>query len=317
MADLPEFRIEEKCRPFLNTGLDFAGPFHVKLGRGQKRKKCWILVLTCLTIRAIHLEICHGQDTSCFLNALSRFCDVRGVPEKIVSDNQTALVRADKELQEWYNNIDFAKLEDSTKFGYKDSKGITWMFNPPYAPHYGGVFETIVKAMKRSLNFTLNHCDANEDKFRTAVSSVMSILNMRPISPYGQSNDDVILTPNHFLIGQVSGMIFPANSDTNLTHRERYKFVVSLVDQFWARFLKEMLAKLQPRQKWSLQQPDLTVDTTVLEIDPNLPRGQWRLLRVAEILPSEDGLIRKVIVVNSAQRFYERAINKLIPIVLN
>ena len=319
MSNLPSFRIEERCQPFLSTGLDFAGPFHVKMGRGIRRKKVWILVLTCLTIRAVHLEICYGQDTSCFLNALSRFCDIRGVPEKIVSDNQTAFVRADKDLQEWFQNIDFDYLAESTGHGYKGSKGIQWIFNPPLAPHFGGVFEVIVKCMKRGLTATLSNSDATEEEFRTAVSSVMSILNMRPITKQGQENDDVVLTPNHFLIGQLSGVVFPPRSDESKAFnlRDRYIFVVNLVDQFWRRFLKEMLQKLQPRRKWSLQQPNLTVDTIVIEIDPNLPRGQWRLLRVSEVLPSPDGLIRKVIVVNSNGKQYERAINRLIPVVLN
>jgi hypothetical protein len=289
------------------------------MGRGIRRKKVWILVLTCLTIRAVHLEICYGQDTSCFLNALSRFCDIRGVPEKIVSDNQTAFVRADKDLQEWFQNIDFDYLAESTGHGYKGSKGIQWIFNPPLAPHFGGVFEVIVKCMKRGLTATLSNSDATEEEFRTAVSSVMSILNMRPITKQGQENDDVVLTPNHFLIGQLSGVVFPPRSDESKAFnlRDRYIFVVNLVDQFWRRFLKEMLQKLQPRRKWSLQQPNLTVDTIVIEIDPNLPRGQWRLLRVSEVLPSPDGLIRKVIVVNSNGKQYERAINRLIPVVLN
>ena len=147
----------------------------------------------------------------------------------------------------------------------------------------------------------------------------MSILNMRPITKQGQENDDVVLTPNHFLIGQLSGVVFPPRSDESKAFnlRDRYIFVVNLVNQFWRRFLKEMLQKLQPRRKWSLQQPNLTVDTIVIEIDPNLPRGQWRLLRVSEVLPSPDGLIRKVIVVNSNGKQYERAINRLIPVVLN
>ena len=317
MADLPNFRFEQRSKPFLNTGLDYAGPFSIKIGRGKTRKKVWILVLTCLTIRAVHLEISYGQDTSYFLNALSRFCDARGVPEQVISDNQRAFIRADKELQEWYKSIDFNKLEEATGYGYKGSKGIKWNFNPPYAPHYGGVFETIVKSMKRALNSTLGNSDANEDEFRTSVCSVTNLLNMRPITKYGEDNDDIVLTPNHFLMGQMSGMIFPPNSEEKLDLRQRYKFVINLVDVFWARFLKEMAAKMQPRQKWSQQQPDLTVDSSVLEIDPNLPRGQWRLLRVVEILPSADGLVRRVVVSNSKGKIYERAVNRLVPIVVN
>jgi hypothetical protein len=111
--------LNENVNPFSTTGLDFAGPIPVKSGRRQKINKRWFLVLTCLKICAAHLEICHDQDTSCFLNALSRSWDKRRVPSQILSDNQTASVRAHKELVEWYKGIEFNRLQASTEFGYK------------------------------------------------------------------------------------------------------------------------------------------------------------------------------------------------------
>jgi hypothetical protein len=52
----------------------------------------------------------------------------------------------------------------------------------------------------------------------------------------------------------------------------------------------------------------------VMEIDDNLPRGVWRLLRVSKVIPSEDGLVRKVEVINVTGKTYSRAIARLIPI---
>ena len=63
------------------------------------------------------------------------------------------------------------------------------------------------------------------------------------------------------------------------------------------------------------EMPNVKEDDVVLEIDPNLPRGQWRLLRVAAILPSEDGLVRKVKVVSADHKEYERSISRLCPII--
>jgi hypothetical protein len=47
MAPLPDRRLGVKLKPFNNVGLDFAGPFDIKMGRGKIRKKVYVLVLTC------------------------------------------------------------------------------------------------------------------------------------------------------------------------------------------------------------------------------------------------------------------------------
>jgi hypothetical protein len=71
-------------RPFADTGLDYAGPFEHKMGRGKARKKVWVLVLTCLATRAVHFEPTGGMETTNVLNAISRFADIRGTPDDCV-----------------------------------------------------------------------------------------------------------------------------------------------------------------------------------------------------------------------------------------
>jgi len=81
MADLPKYRFEQPLQAFAKTGLDFAGPFHIKQGRAKHRLKSYILVFTCLQTRAVHLEATHDQSTSSVLNSFSRFIDMRGMPK--------------------------------------------------------------------------------------------------------------------------------------------------------------------------------------------------------------------------------------------
>ena len=317
MAPLPKIRICEEVRPFFKVGLDFAGPFHIKMGRAKARKQMSVLVITCLQVRAVHFEVTEGQTTKHVLNAISRFADLRGVPDTIISDNQTSFHKADKDLREWIQSIDFDELIEKTGINFKpNSKAINWVFNPPVSPHFGGVYETIVKAMKRALYATIKHADLDEDEFRTAVSGAMGILNSRPISQNGESEFDA-LTPDHFLKTHLKGAVFPPNTDTSMNFKERYRLVDAILNHLWSRFHKEIPGGLMPRQKWSEEQPNLNVGDLVAELDHTIPRKKWRLLRVVETYPGADGLIRRVLVANSEGKTYERGIARLLPVVSN
>ena len=76
MADLPFCRVTSGNPAFHFTGIDFFGPIMVKQGRSLvKRYGC---VFTCLTMRAVHLELSYSLDTDTFINALRRFISRRG-----------------------------------------------------------------------------------------------------------------------------------------------------------------------------------------------------------------------------------------------
>ena len=84
-------------------------------------------------------------------------------------------------------------------------KGIKWNFNPPAAPHFGGVWERLVRSCKKALYNVLGKQKLSEDKLRTVLCIVEQLINNRPITDVSSDVSDLEpLTPNHFLIGQVS-----------------------------------------------------------------------------------------------------------------
>jgi hypothetical protein len=270
-----------------------------------------------MVVRAVHFEVTGGIDTTCVINALSRFCDVRGIPETLTSDNQASFHKADDELQEWFASIDWDQVVMETGFGFKPfSKGILWNFNPPVAPHFGGIFEIMVKAAKRAMKATIGHADLDEEEFRTAVSKIGHLLNCRPIQLVSDQNDYETLTPNHFLLPGLAGAIFPpeVSEEDRLKLPVRLRHQIMVQQHVWKRFKAEIVPMLGPRKKWCVEHENLRENDVVLEIDDDLPRGVWRLLRISRIIPSEDGLVRKVEVVNSTGKLYLRPISRLIPI---
>ena len=93
---MDECRLQFDQLPFYQVGVDYFGPLPVKLGR--RIVEGYSCVFTCLTMRAIHIEIAHSLDVDSFINALRRFIARRGRPMKIFSDNGTNFVGANKEL---------------------------------------------------------------------------------------------------------------------------------------------------------------------------------------------------------------------------
>ena len=83
------------------------------------------------------------MDTSSCVMGIERFCARRGIPSVIWSDNGTNFVASEKELLSNINNWN-QKLLGKTLV----KKGIKWKFNPPSAPHHGGVWERLVRSFK-------------------------------------------------------------------------------------------------------------------------------------------------------------------------
>jgi hypothetical protein len=94
MADLPEERVTPNKPSFTATGVDYFGPLEVKQRRSKVKRYCCIS--TCLSVRAVHIEIAHSLDTDSMINALRRFICLRGCPEIIRSDRGTNFKGADK-----------------------------------------------------------------------------------------------------------------------------------------------------------------------------------------------------------------------------
>ena len=141
------------------------------------------------------------------LKAFCRIANRRGLPEEMLSDNGTNFVGANEEL--------CGLIKQMTKDGkvneYLVKQGVKWTFNPPYAPHFGGVFETMIKAAKRAIIAILGNADVTDEKLMTAFTGAESFLNSRPLTYYQSANpeDTTPLTPNHFLQGQMGGKFAP------------------------------------------------------------------------------------------------------------
>ena len=85
-CSLPDFRVKMDS-PFTSTGVDSAGPLHMKATGNSKSTKVWICLYTCCTIQAVHLDFMSYLTMPSFLRSLKRFAARHGLPIRIVSNN--------------------------------------------------------------------------------------------------------------------------------------------------------------------------------------------------------------------------------------
>ena len=309
MADLPEERLVPDKPPFTTVGVDCFGPFQVR--RCRSLVKRYGVIFTCLTIRAVHIEVVHSLDTDSFLLALRRFIARRGQVEEIRSDNGTNFTSGERELRESIQAWNHDKINEAML-----QKNIKWSFNPPYGSHHGSVWERCIRSVRRILRALLQEQTTDDEGLSTLMCEVESILNSRPLTVFSDDpRDSEPLTPNHLLLLKSDSPMPPGTFQRDdLFSRRRWRQIQYLADIFWKRWSREYLPLLQSRQKWLHPRRNLTVGDVVLVAAENTNRNYWPLGRIQQVFPDKKGFVRKVRVkVKSA--VLERPVDKLVLLV--
>ena len=304
MADLPRERVKPFSPPFTVTGVDLFGPFSLKVSR-NKSVKAWGAIFTCATVRAIHLEVVESMSAEAFLHALRRFASHHGWPSTIISDNGMSFVGAERLLRELFVKMR-KKLED-----FATLHQLRWIFTTPRSPHQGGIYESLIKQVKRAIRVVVGSQRLSWNEMSTVFAEVKSLINGRPLGyPSNDPNDVQPLTPNHFLIGRASSSVPHGSFERSDILSRRFEFIQSLVQRFWERFIREYLPTLQKRGKWRLKERQMKIGDLVLMVDYETPRGKWKLARVEEVYPGKDGVVRNVLV-KSQHGHYKRSVQRL------
>ncbi|XP_037816930.1 uncharacterized protein LOC119607192 [Lucilia sericata] len=286
MGQLPPDRITPFVRPFTYTGVDLFGPFNVSVGR--RREKRWAVIFTCLTIRAVHIELADELSTDAFILCFRNFVNRRGTPIRIRSDNGTNFIGAQKLLKKEDRLFDVDKIQEEAI-----NRNIEWLFNCPGNPSSGGVWERLIRIIKRLLSKTLKDTSPKVETLRSLLIEAENILNSRPLTDIPiNSDEDEPITPNHFLIGCVNSTQTPSVSDENICLRKQWKIAQNLKDRLWNRWIREYLPQLIQISKWKDKQIPLKIDDIVLIFDRDLPRNQWLKGRIVKVFPAKDGTIR-------------------------
>ena len=297
MANLPDDRLTPGP-PFSSVGVDVFGPWQVITRRtrgGAAHSKRWAVLFTCLTTRAIHIEVIEEMSSSCFINALRRFTALRGPVTILRSDRGTNFVGCMDQLK-----IDAINVEDDKVQPHLYNSGTVWKLNPPHSSHMGGVWERMIGVTRRILDGMLleqNKKGLTHEVLCTLMAEVCAVVNSRPITAISTDPESpVILSPN-ILLTQKQGQVPPVSGELTLkdTYSANWKHVLS--DMFWTKWQQEYLQQLQSRCKWRSERPNVKEGDIVLMKEKNLPLNEWPIGIVTEAIRShDDDLVRKAVI---------------------
>ncbi|XP_037790101.1 uncharacterized protein LOC119585554 [Penaeus monodon] len=169
MSDLPADRLSPNKPPFTHSGVDCS----------RSDVKHYGGIFTCLISRAVLLEVVKTINISSFVMALFRFC----------------ARRAERDLKQELVQLDQSQMqEDMLK------EGFSWVFNPPAAFHFGGVWEHQIRSVRRILLALLRQQKLTHEGLETLMCEVEAILNSRPLTKSSEDSQDAEpITPKHLL----------------------------------------------------------------------------------------------------------------------
>ncbi|XP_043661591.1 uncharacterized protein LOC122625565 [Drosophila teissieri] len=246
MGPHPEDRLDAGGWPFKYTGLDYFGPLLVTVSRHKEKR--WVALFTCLTTRAIHLELAHDLSADSCIIAIRNFVCRRGPVYRLRSDNGKNFVGADREARRFGDVFEMEKLQSELS-----SRSIEWVFNCPANPSEGGVWERMVQCVKRVLRHTLKEVAPRDHVLESFLIEAENIVNSRPLTHLPVDADqEAPLTPNDLLKG-VANLPDTPGLDAELpkegSTRKQWRIARLLRDRFWRRLVMEYLPTLVRREK--------------------------------------------------------------------
>jgi hypothetical protein len=294
--------------PFRFTGLDYLGPTRVKGPEGTT--STWVLLLTCLSCRAVHLEAVSSMTAEDFLLAFRRFVARRGLPSEVISDNGSNFLLARQALQ--------AHPELALK----------WKLIPQLSPWAGGVYERIVGLVKPAFRRCMGKKILNFAEFSTLLVEIEGTLNSRPITQVSTEADaQLALRPIDFLSPGAQIILQAPDEDGDPAYKptpaekltSRWVATTKALNRFWERWSLEYLLLLRSRVETTHQGPrsfshELIQEGHVVLVEKkDWSRNLWPLARVVK-LHGQPGQIRSAEVRMPNGRVLTRPINMLVPL---
>ena len=320
--DLPSFRVDD-APPFAHTGLDFLGPLYVSKTDDApdaiSSKKTYVCLYTCASTRAIHLELTPDLTVPSFLRSFRRFVSLFGLPATLISDNAKTFKSASREVKNIIRSTEVQR--------HLTDQGVNWQFIIERAPWWGGFWERMVRTVKRVLKRVIGRSNLNYDELYTILTEVESIVNDRPITYVYDDMESIsyALSPSLLVYGRKlantpnSAHFESVSTCTSLTRRAKHHR--RILEHFVNRWRREYLMSLRERSRVNANRRNvaaIAVGDIVVIMNEKTKQQFWKLAKVEDLLPGQDGVVRaarvRVACSEGKPNVLRRSIEQLIPL---
>ena len=196
---------------------------------------------------------------------------------------------------------------------YTSQNRIAWHFSPERAPHFGGLWEALVKSLKFHLQRVMGNYRFTFEELTTMLCQIEMCLNSRPLLPlYSHSTKGIdVLSHGHFLLGRHPQSL-PELSlmSEKLPLLKRWNLCHALVQHLWKRWSAEYLQQMQTLTKRRTPKRNLQVNDMVLIKEDSIITTRWPLGRIMETFTGKDGHVW-VAMVKTSSGVYKRPVIKL------
>ena len=288
-------------KPYFSVHLDLLGPLFIKLHKtaatraNDNERKIWLLCTICSFSKATWVEIMQGTSAADFSDALTRTMSVTGSICHIVTDRLATQLKVIK-------HGTFIEQIQSRLY-----KRMGWFFEAiPVSRHNAnGLIENRIKGIRKMLSLNGSHTHMSLLEFMTHTRLATALINA---VPFGYSMDATnhqdlrIISPSTFLY-PLNSMNRPILSGVHLDHGDPTYFHTmrtayeGMVDKYANAIIPYLMMKNHKfDEELSAEQVD-TGNIVVFKKRPNsnfLPG--WSLGRVVKTKPSNDGVIRTIVI---------------------
>ena len=298
MKILPKYRMDN-LEAFSYVHLDFFGPY-----------KCWVqgnknepqlssvfgLIYSCAQSRCLQIDLIPDLSTETFLYSLRQMQARRGRCRQIHSDNAKTYKLASKILKRILSGMNWTKIEKicAEKWNFR------WTFSENLAPFENALAEAPIKHVKRAIKSMLGAVKVTTFlELQTICMESEAILNDRPLATMLDGPDSVQpITPSELACGRrMFTLPMEKYIPEDAPFSRQWAIRKRALYCFWRRFTKDYLMDQTLTKYWNRKSKlakYLKPGLRVILRDKNVAFKQWRNAIVTKLLPSDDGVLRRL-----------------------